>query len=93
MNTIQLLSTAIGIVGTLAGGGYWAAQEIGAKADKSEVLVVNLKTDYIMDKQIESLFSQITRIEEKPVKTDDDRQQLQYLRDELQRLREIRQKR
>ena len=93
MNTIQLLSAAVGIVGTIGGGGYWVADTLGDKADKSEVIAVSLKAEYIMDKQIESLYAQIIRIEQKPHKTPDDLQQLQYLRDELQRLREIRQKR
>jgi peptidoglycan hydrolase CwlO-like protein len=93
MNTLQIIIASIGLVSTVGGGGYWVADTLGDKADKSEVIAVSLKAEYIMDKQIESLYAQIVKIESKPHKTPDDIQQLQYLREELQRLREIRQRR
>lgn len=42
-------------------------------------------TTYVIDKQMESTLSQINRLEAKQSKTPDDRDQLKYLREELQR--------
>lgn len=90
---IAALSGAIGLVTTLGGGGYWIATELTAKADHQEVLAVNSKADYIIDKQMESTLSQINRLEAKTDKTQDDRDQIKYLREELERSRQIRQQR
>lgn len=83
---IATLSTVVGLVTTLGGGGYWAATTL---ADKESVQLVAVKADYAIDKHIEYLLAQIARLEAKP-KTADDREQLRYLRDELERLRKIR---
>ena len=90
---IGTLSTVAALVTTIGGGGAWIATELGAKADKQEVVAVNSKTDYVIDKQMESTLSQINRLEAKQGKTPDDRDQLKYLREELQRSREIRKQR
>lgn len=90
---IAMLSTAVGLIATLGGGGFWAAQVLGAKAEKSELLAVNAKSDYVIDRQMESQLAQINRLEDKNKKTQDDREQLRYLREELQRLRDIRKQR
>ena len=86
---LTTLSTITGLI-TIAGGGWWAATTLAEKADKDTVLVVASKADYSIDKHAEYLLSQINKLEAKPNKTPDDRQQLQYLRDELERLRQIR---
>lgn len=90
---IPLISSAVGLAITLSGGGYWVGTELSSKADKVELLAVNSKADFIMDKQIESMHSQINKIDAKSIKTPDDREQIRYLRDEVKRLREIRQQR
>lgn len=90
---IATLSTALGLAATLGGGGYLASEALSAKADRAEVVAVNSKTDYIIDKQMESTLSQINKLESKQVKTQDDREQIRYLREELQRSREIRKQR
>ena len=84
---LATLSTAAGLVTALSGAGWWAATTL---ADKDDVIVVATKADFALDKHAESLLAQINRLELKPNKTADDRQQLQYLRDELERLRQIR---
>ena len=84
---LSTLSTLSGLVVTIAGGGWWAATTL---ADKETVMVIASKADYSIDKHAEYLLSQINKLEAKQNKTPDDRQQLQYLRDELERLRQIR---
>jgi len=89
---ISALSGALGIITTLGGGGYWVATELTAKADHAEVVAVNAKAEFVMDKQMESMLAQINKLEQKQGKTPDDIEQLRYLRDELKRLRDIRQR-
>jgi len=90
---IPIISSAVGLALTLSGGGYWVSEQLASKAGKDQLMVVELKADFVMDKQIESMHSQINKIESKPAKTQDDREQIRYLRDEVKRLREIKQKR
>lgn len=90
---IATISAAIGLVTTLGGGGYWVANELTAKADHAEVVAVNAKAEYVMDKQMESMLAQVNKLESKKGKTPDDLDQLRYLRDEVKRLRDIRQQR
>jgi len=90
---IPLVSSAVGLALTLSGGGYWVSEQLSSKAGKEQLMVVELKADFVMDKQIESMHSQINKIESKPKKSEDDREQVRYLRDEVKRLRDIRQQR
>lgn len=85
---IATLSTVAGLIATVGGGGYWAANNL---ADKAEVQVVAVKADFAIDKHAEYLLAQINRLESKRGKTAEDLEQLRYLREELKRLREIRQ--
>jgi len=87
---IPTLSTVVGLVATLGGGGYWFATELEAKASKDYMQVVESKADYSLDKNMEYILTQINRIEAKPNKTQYDYEQLKYLRSELARLRQIR---
>jgi len=90
---IPLLSTAAGLMMLIGGSGYTLATKLDAKADKPLVVAVDAKVDYILDKQMESTLSQINKLEAKPQKTQDDREQIRYLREELERSREIRKQR
>jgi len=90
---IPLLSTTVGLIALIGGGGYTLATKLEAKADKPTVVAVDAKTDYLLDKQMEGTLSQINRLEAKPKKTQDDREQIRYLREELERSREIRKQR
>lgn len=90
---IPLLSTTVGLIALIGGGGYTLATKLEAKADKPIVMVVDDKANYVLDKQIESTLSQINRLEAKQIKSQDDRDQIKYLREDLQRSREIREQR
>lgn len=88
---LTALSAAIGLVATVGGGGVWFANELNAKATHEEVQVVGVQAEYALDKHLEYILSQINRLERKSHKTPDDVEQLRYLREELKRLREVRQ--
>ena len=90
---VSTLSTIAGLIATIGGGGYWAAQEIGAKADKTELVVAGARVDFIYDKMIESYVSQIAILEAKQRKTPEENDRLRYLREELNRVRDIRKQR
>ena len=90
---IPLLSTTVGLVLAIGGGGYTLATKLEAKADKPVVVAVDDKANYVLDKQMESTLSQINKLESKQNKTQDDREHLRYLREDLQRSKEIRKQR
>ena len=90
---LSMISAAVSLVTVIGGSGYWIATSLDAKADKPVVLAVDDKANYVIDKVMESTLSQINRLEAKKNKTQDDRDQLKYLREDLQRSREIRQQR
>lgn len=90
---IPLLSTTVGLVLAIGGGGYALATKLEAKADKPVVVAVDDKANYVLDKQMESTLSQINKLESKQNKTQDDREHLRYLREDLQRSKEIRKQR
>jgi len=90
------LSTAkiiIGFAGSLVAAGWVGHGMLEQKADKEEVIVAGAKVDFIYDKMLESKFEQIALLDAKPNKTPDDIERLRYLRKEVERLRDIKQKR
>ena len=79
------------LVTGLAFGGWRASQFIENElASQNDLIVVAVKADFALDQQMESLIAQIDRLDRKPNKTVDERDQLKYLRDQLERLRRIR---
>jgi hypothetical protein len=92
MNFTDMQKTIAAVVAliTLGGSGYAMLE---AKADKPIVLAVDDKANYVLDKQMESTLAQINKLEAKQNKTQDDRDQIKYLREDLQRSREIRKQR
>ncbi len=88
---IATLATLVSMVGAIGGGGYWFKSELDTRATKEALQVVASKAEYSLDVQMEYLLSQINRLQAKPNKTQDDYEQLRYLRSELRRLRQIRQ--
>jgi len=84
---IATLASAVGLIGTVGGGGVYLATNY---ATTEELQVVSTKAEYGLDKHQEYLLTQINRLESKKDKTPDDLEQLRYLRDELKRIREIR---
>lgn len=96
MEAKMILATVVSVVSLVSavgGGGYWVSNELHAKADKPIVMAVDDKANYVLDRQMESTLSQINKLESKQNKTQDDREQLKYLREDLQRSREIRKQR
>lgn len=75
----------------MSGGGWYASRYIEDNlASKNEVVVAAAKADFVMDKQMESLVKQINQLERKANKTRDDLEQLRYLREQLEIMRQIR---
>src|SRR3990167_10057631 len=78
------------VLGT-AGGGWYANEYIHDKlASKESVQVAGAKADFALDKQMEATIAQINRIEGKKNKTREDLNQLDYLRQQLEIMRQIR---
>lgn len=92
MNTLAILSTSIGIVSAIGAGGYALSEKLGEKATVEQVMVAEGKADYVLDVQMTNQLRQINRLEEKSNKTQDDREQLRYLREDLKEMREVRKK-
>ncbi len=73
--------------------GYWASDTLATneslQTTNDRITITEAKADYILDIQIQSLLAQIQRIQSKPQKTIDDREQVKYLREEVKRIREI----
>lgn len=90
---LAALSTVLGIVGTLGGGGYVIATTLESKADKTELQVAGVRVDFIYDKMLESKYEQIITLDAKRNKSPDEIERLRYLRDEVKRIKEIRQQR
>lgn len=91
-----------GILGTLVMGlafGGWQARDyieerLASKDDVKHVgevaIVAGVKADFVIDQQMEDLIAKIAYLDRKPNKTTDEREQLKYLRDQLERMRRIR---
>ena len=74
------------VVGVL--GGYtWLHSTFASKGD---VVVAGAKADYALDVQMRGIIAEIQRIEAKKVKDAYDISQLNFLRGELERLRQLR---
>ena len=72
-------------------GSVWAASEyVQTFATKNELVVVQAQAQTALDQQMEDIMARIARLENKRNKTADDRDQIKYLRDQLDRLRRIR---
>ena len=84
---IKQLSLIVSLVLTLAGAGWWAATTL---ATSDQVTIAESKADYSLDLHIQSLNAQLGRLMAKKNKTQDDRDQIRWLRDEIKRLRTIR---
>lgn len=59
-------------------------------ADRTSVIVAGTKADFALDKLMEQTIARINQLEAKKAKTVDERDQIKYLRDELERMRQIR---
>ena len=85
---ISTAATALTIVTTLLGGGWYAHETL---ATKDEVLVAGGKANTALDLQMEDLISKIARRRDaKKNKTNEELEQLKYWRALLERLRKTR---
>jgi len=76
---------AAGVVAAF-GGFFWLNDTF---ATRESVVVVQVQTNTLFDKQMEQTLRQINELERKKNKTADDRQHLDYLRKELEGMRQI----
>ena len=89
---IAMLSTAVGLVVTLGGGGYVFAEKLNAKADKQDLIVAGARVDFIYDKMLESNYEQIVILDKQTNKSQDERDRLKYLRKERERIQQLKEK-
>ena len=89
-NMVTSLVTAAGVVLSVAGGG-WATHEylVGTFATKEAVIVAGAKADLLMDARIEALIKQRDQKKAKPRKTAEDLQDIKYLNEQIERLRNV----
>jgi hypothetical protein len=84
----------MGLLGTLVAGlafGGWHLNGYIATnlASKNEVRAVTAKADILMDQRIEALVGQIAFLERKSNKTLEELNQLEYLRKQLEIMRDV----
>jgi len=90
LNTIKIVA---GLLGSAVAVGYGGHVLLEEKADKQELIVAGARVDFIYDKMIESKYEQIITLDKKRNKTPDEIERLRYLRKEVDRLREVKEKR
>jgi len=79
------------LAGTLAASGWGAHVYLADNyADKGSVLVLNQQTQFVLDRQIESIVKAIAHLEAKQHKTQTEWEQLRYLREQLEIMRRVR---
>ena len=79
------------IVSGLAFGGWHLHSFISENlASKEDVQVAEGKADYVLDRQMEATVKQIAFLEKKPNKSPAELQQLDYLRRQLELMRQVR---
>ena len=87
--TKEIIAGVVALAG-VAGGGWQANEYLHRTFARLEmVLVAGNKADYLMDQRIEELVAQIAWLERKRNKTPGELQNLEYLRDKLDRLRKV----
>lgn len=101
MRIAKIGMVAVGVLGSISGA-VWGVgeytQTLARKADVAEtarairddLVVVAVKADTAIDRQMEDLIARITYLDSKPHKTAEERDQLKYLREQLERVRRIR---
>lgn len=88
---ILLWSILGSVIMALAFGGWAARDFVDTKlASKDQVVVVGLKADFVIDQQMAAVIGQIAYLERKPRKTQDEINQLNYLRQQLDIMRKVR---
>ena len=93
-NAYKWLCAVASAVAVVAGSAWGAAQYINNEhaklATRDSIEVASAQLDFLYDKQIESLVAQITRLNLKRNKSTEELRHLDYLRQELDRLKQMR---
>jgi len=86
MKLFAQITTAATLIFTLAGAGWWAANNLALAEDVKEV---RTKAELALDLHIQILTTQLSRLEAKRKKTRYDLDQIKYLREQINLLRGI----
>ena len=88
---IKLLLTAGGIAATVAGAGWGThAYLTETFADRGSVQVAEAKADFVLDRQMGALISEIAFLERKRNPTPGELERLRFLRSQLDQMRRVR---
>jgi len=89
--TKTLVTGLLGVLVTGLAFGGWHVRSYLAEnvASKQEVLLVGAQVDFLLDQQIESLVAQISYLEKKRNKSQEELNQLNYLRKRLDTMRKV----
>lgn len=87
---IKIGMVVFAAAGTIVGSVWGASTYVQTLATKNDLVVVQAQAQTALDQQMEDIMARLARLESKPNKTADDRDQIKYLRDQLERLRRIR---
>lgn len=78
---------------SLAGGGWGAHVYLAENyAPVEKVQIAGAKADYVLDMQLENLVRQAAYLEQKQKKTQEELNQLNYIRKQIEDARKVRQK-
>ena len=90
MRLAKLAAVAFAALATVAGSVWGASAYLQNFATRDDLIVVQAQAQTSLDTQMEDIMARIARLEANPKKTQDDRDQIKYLRDQLERLRKLR---
>ena len=90
MRLAKLAAVGLAALGTVAGSVWGASAYLQGFATRDELIVVQAQVQTTLDTQMEDLMARIAHLEAKPKKTQQDRDQINYLRGQLDRLRKLR---
>ena len=89
--TIKMLIAIAAAAPSIAGAGWGAHYYLhDTFAEREVATIAGNKADFVLDQQMAALIGQIAYLERKPQKTAGERQQLDYLRQQLDHMRKVR---
>lgn len=84
--TVAQVAAVLGLIGTVAGGVYFAEDRYSSKPEVAQVGWRSLERDY--ENSLEQIHLEIKYLEEKPRRTPDETRRLNYLKERLKLLLE-----
>lgn len=93
----KIVAAYLALAATLAGAG-WGTHEYlsgnyqprGDYARKGDVQLAGAKADFVIDRQMASIITEIAYLQRKKNKTQDELEQLRWLRKQLEEMRRVR---